>query len=148
MQLTEHFSLESLIASDTAARFGIDNYPTATAYENLKMLAASAEQVRVLLGNAPMIVSSGYRCLQLNSKIGSKPTSAHVSGLAIDFTCPSYGTPLAVCRAIAASGIPFDQVIHEFGSWCHFAIAHKGLAGRQQSLTIDKNGTRLGLEAV
>lgn len=144
MQLSEHFSLEEMIASDTAARAGIDNYPAARAYENLKLLAASAEKIRALLG-FPMHVSSGYRCAQLNSLVGSKPTSAHPDGLAMDFTCPQFGSPLDICKALASSDIAFDQVIHEFGAWCHFAIAHKGLIGRQDLLTIDKGGTRKGL---
>ncbi len=144
MQLSEHFTLEEFIASQDASRAGIDNYPTATAFENLKLLAESAELVRTLLGS-PMLITSGYRCAALNSLVGSKPTSAHTGGLAIDFHCPGFGTPLEICKAIAASDIPFDQVIHEFGSWCHFAIAHKGLIGRQDLLTIDKAGTRKGL---
>jgi zinc D-Ala-D-Ala carboxypeptidase len=146
MRLSDHFSLEEFIASDIAARSGIDNYPTARAYENLKMLAESAEAVRKVLGY-PMHISSGYRCPSLNSMVGSRPTSAHVDGLAIDFTCPEFGTPLQVCREIASSKIPFDQVIHEFGSWCHFAIVQRGLIGRRELLTIDKKGTRMGLEA-
>ncbi len=133
-----------MIASQDASRSGIDNYPPANAYENLRLLAQSAEQVRALLG-APMLITSGYRCAALNSLVGSKPTSAHTSGLAIDFHCPGFGTPLEICKAIAASDIPFDQVIHEFGAWCHFAITYKGLIGRKDLLTIDKSGTRKGL---
>lgn len=144
-QLSPHFTLEEMIASQDASRSGIDNYPTANAYENLKTLAQSAEQVRELLG-FPMLITSGYRCPALNSLVGSKPTSAHTSGLAIDFHCPGFGTPVEICKAIAASDIPFDQVIHEFGAWCHFAITYKGLIGRRDLLTINKTGTRKGLE--
>lgn len=151
MQLSPHFTLEEMIASQDASRSGIDNTPTTNAYENLKMLAQSAEQVRELLG-FPMLITSGYRCPALNSLVGSKPTSAHTSGLAIDFHCPGFGTPVEVCKAIAASDIPFDQVILEFynpengSGWCHFAITYKGLIGRRDLLTINKTGTRKGLE--
>ncbi len=144
MNLSAHFTLEEMIVSQDASRSGIDNYPPANAYENLKLLAQSAEQVRALLG-APMLITSGYRCAALNSLVGSKPTSAHTSGRAIDFHCPGFGTPLEICKAIADSDIPFDQIIHEFGSWCHFAITYKGLIGRRDLLTIDKSGTRKGL---
>jgi hypothetical protein len=144
MKLSDHFTLEEMIASQDASRASIDNNPPAYVYENLKMLAQSAEQVRTLLG-FPMLITSGYRCPALNSLVGSKPTSAHTSGLAIDFHCPEFGIPLEICKAIAASEIPFDQVIHEFGSWCHFAITYKGLMGRKDLLTIDKSGTRKGL---
>lgn len=144
-QLTPHFTLEEMITSSNAARLGIDNYPTALAYENLKMLATSGELARTLLG-FPIHVNSAYRSPALNAVTpGSSRTSAHIDGLAMDFICPGFGTPLEICMAIAASDIPFEQVIHEFGAWCHFAIAHKGLIGRRDLLTIDKNGIRKGL---
>lgn len=145
-QISPHFSLEELITSTNAARLGIDNHPAAVAYENLKRLATSGELVRTLLG-FPIHVNSAYRCPELNAATpGSSKTSAHMDGLAMDFICPGFGTPLQICQAISASDIPFDQVIYEFGAWCHFAIAHKGLIGRRDLLTIDKNGTRKGLE--
>lgn len=148
MQLSPHFTLEEMTASENAARLGIDNYPTAIAYENLKMLAVAAEQIRDLLGY-PMHVNSAYRSQRLNSLTpGSSKTSAHMDGLAMDFTCAGFGTPLEICRTLQASKLPFDQVIHEFNSWCHFAIAHRGLIGRRDVLTIDRNGTRKGLENI
>ncbi len=145
MKISKYFDLEELVASETAARNGIDNYPPPGPYENLKMLTAAADQIREMLG-FPIHVNSAYRCPQLNSLVGSRPTSAHVDGLAMDFTCSGFGPPEEVCRAILASTIPFDQLIFEFSSWTHFAIAHKGLVGRREVLTIDKKGTRKGLE--
>ena len=70
---------------------------------------------------------------------------SHPRGLAMDFTAPAFGTPLEVCRAIAASEIDFDQVIHEFGAWCHLGVAAPGEAGRRMVLTIDRAGERPGL---
>ncbi len=152
MQLSTNFSLEELVASDTAARSGIDNTPDADTLGRLRLLARALESVREVLDGKPIHVNSGYRSLALNAKVGSKSTSAHVSGLAADIVCPSFGRPIDVCRAIRDSQIPFDQVILEFydppksGGWCHFAIAHAGLVGRRECLTIDKNGARMGLE--
>lgn len=143
MKLSEHFTLAELTASDTAARRGIDNTPPAEVLPALRETAALLEQVRALLG-APITITSGYRCLELNRAIGSGDTSAHVRGRAADFTCRGFGTPLEVCRAIEASPIAFDQLIHEFGAWTHIAWA-AGAGGRRQVLTIDAGGTRLGL---
>ena len=146
MQLTTHFTLEELIASQNASRLGIDNYPGVAQIQNLKYLAESLELVRDLLGH-PIHVSSGFRSVELNANpaVGGQKTSAHMDGLAADIECHAFGTPLEICRAIAASEIPFDQIIREFDSWCHFAIPHKGLIGRRDLLTIDKAGTRQGL---
>ena len=148
MNLSPHFTLEELTASANAARLGIDNMPTPYALEHLKTLCVAMEQVRTLLGDRPIHVTSGYRSDELNRKTpGSSPTSAHVNGLAMDFICPSFGTPLDICKAIAASPILFDQVIYEYRSWVHFAIVPPKLIGRLDLLTIDRDGKRMGLDA-
>ena len=68
-----------------------------------------------------------------------------MSGLACDFTSPSFGTPLEVCNAIKPHlvALEVDQLIWEFATWCHLAIGGKV---RHQCLTIDSNGTRAGSE--
>ena len=121
MKLSDHFSLDEFTASDTATRLGIDNVPDAKTTENLRMLANTLEQVRHLLGDSALRISSGYRCLSLNRAIGSSDTSAHVHGYAADFTCPAFGTPLQVAKKIAESAIKFDQIIYE-GTWVHLSI--------------------------
>ena len=85
------------------------------------MLAATLEQIRSLLGNNFIRISSGYRSLALNRAIGSGDSSAHVLGYAVDFTCPKFGTPKEVANKIAESPIKFDQLIYE-GTWVHLSI--------------------------
>ena len=140
MQLSDHFSLEELVASELAARQGIDNTPSVEVENNLRVLAAGLERVRVVLAGAPIHVNSGYRCAALNAAVGGAANSAHVRGLAADIVCPGFGSPLDVCRAIAASGVPTDQIIHEFGAWCHVAFAALGGVPRGEFLTI-RHGT-------
>ena len=135
MQITEHFSLEELIASEVAARKGIDNTPSADIVANLRTLAAGLERVRVVL-DKPIHVTSGYRCPALNEEIGGAHDSMHMQGLAADILCPRFGGPLEVCRAIAAAGIVTDQIIHEFGRWTHVAFAAPGKQARNALLTI------------
>ena len=124
MKLSEHFSLDEFTASETATRKGIDNTPPPVVAEKLRMLAATLEQVRSLLGNNSIRISSGYRCLELNRAIGSGDLSAHVLGYAVDFTCPKFGTPKEVANKIAESPIKFDQLIYE-GTWVHLSIDPK-----------------------
>ena len=121
MKLSEHFSLDEFTASETATRKGIDNTPPPVVTEKLRMLAATLEQVRSLLGNNSIRISSGYRCLTLNRAIGSGDLSAHVLGYAVDFTCPGFGTPKEVANKIAESPIKFDQLIYE-GTWIHLSV--------------------------
>ena len=131
MRLSEHFSLDEFTASQTATRQGIDNTADAVVMENLRSLSALLEQVRELLGGNSIRISSGYRCVLLNRHIGSNDTSAHVRGYAADFTCPNFGTPIAIAKKIAESNLKFDQLIYE-GTWIHISCDPKN---RRQLLT-------------
>lgn len=142
MNLTPHFTLEEMTASQTAARLGLDNTPPPEMIAALKRTAQLLEEVRALLGGRPLLVSSGYRGPAVNRAVGGAPNSAHMLGCAADFSCPSFGSPLDICRKIAASDIAFDQVIHEFRAWVHIAWAP---VPRRMLLTIDGTGSRLGL---
>jgi hypothetical protein len=139
VKLSPHFSLEELTHSDTATRLGIDNTPTVEVIDNLTFLAEKLEDVRVLLGS-PMLISSGYRSYPLNDHLGSKRTSAHTRGMAVDFICPSFGNPQSVVEEIVKSDIEYDQVILEFDRWVHLAFAREN--PRKQSLIIDKKGVQ------
>ena len=130
MNLSPHFTLEELTQSDTAVRIGVDNScPPPGVLLNLERLAGLLEEVRALL-KVPMHINSGWRCPDLNRALGSKDTSAHVLGLAADFTAPQFGTPLEIAKAIAASGIQFDQLIQE-GTWVHIGLRKGSLRGEQ-----------------
>ena len=137
MQLSEHFNLNEFTISQTATRKGIDNTPPEPVIERLRMLAATLERVRGLLGNSPIRISSGYRSKELNRAIGSSDNSAHVLGYAVDFTCPIFGTPKEVANEIAKSAIKFDQIIYE-GTWIHLSVDPRN---RREVLTATfKNG--------
>jgi hypothetical protein len=143
MQLSPNFSLSQLVYSETAERNGIDNTPPPEVVPNLKRLAAGLEAVRKLLG-APLEISSGYRCAALNESVGGSSASQHVLGLAADFVCPGFGTPLEVAHAIQRSGLEFDQCILEYGRWVHVSFSD---APRGRTLTIydEKEGYIAGL---
>jgi zinc D-Ala-D-Ala carboxypeptidase len=143
-RLSEHFTLAELTVSETAARRGLDNTPPPSALGNLVRLAALLEAVRTQIGR-PVIVISGYRAPEVNRLVGGNTGSAHTAGRAADIISPAFGTPLQLARAIEASGLPFDQVIHEFGRWVHVSIAPEGAPPRRMALTIDLTGTRTGL---
>lgn len=146
MKLSQHFTLDEMTRSNTAIERSIRNVPNLRETANLQRLAATLEQIRATLGDVPILVSSGYRSSLLNAAVGGARSSAHLSGLAVDFTVPTFGPPLSVAQAIHAAGIQFDQLIHEYGRWVHLGLADG--QGRQQLLTIDNRGTRPGLHAV
>ena len=131
--LTEHFRLSEFITSATATRAGLGNTPQPWQRANLQRLAQWLEVLRLNLG-CPIVVLSGYRSPAVNKRVGGAPTSAHLRGLAVDFTAPGFGTPRQVCQRIVALGLPFDQLIYE-GTWVHLGLADPGAALRQQVLT-------------
>ncbi|TNC78251.1 peptidase M15 [Janthinobacterium lividum] len=120
MNLSPHFSLAELVASQVATRKGIDNTPSAAIVANLSRLAALLEQVRALVG-APIAISSGYRSPALNKAVGGAANSAHVLGLAADISTAKLA-PKALALLIQQSDIVFDQLIYE-GTWVHIGLS-------------------------
>ena len=89
---------------------------------NLTTLCETVLQpLRDIVGS-PLIISSGYRPIELNTRIGGSKTSAHVTGRAADFRVIGM-TPYGVCRTLRDEGMLYDQNIHEFGRWTHVGIA-------------------------
>ena len=142
MRLSPNFTLAELTVSETAARRGLDNSPPPEIIENLKRLADALQQVRRLLDNKAILISSGYRSHEVNAAVGGSARSDHCKGLAADFISPSYGSPDYIIKAIVASDIPYKQVIREFDRWVHFSIPDKDEAPRRQALIIDRSGAR------
>jgi uncharacterized protein YcbK (DUF882 family) len=141
--MTPHFTLEELTASETAERNGWDNTPNEQELANLQRLAEFLEDVKEALGGKPIMVNSAFRSKQVNDAVGSKDTSQHRLGCAVDIRVPQL-TPDEVVKTIIASGLPYDQVIREFDRWTHVSIPNTPeTAPRKQALIIDKTGTRL-----
>ncbi len=120
MNLSKNFTLEEFLVSQTAERNGIDMTPSEEVIENLRMLVIGCLQpLRDEAG--PIFISSGFRPLELNTKIGGSATSEHVNGNAADLKV-SRQTPFDTCELIVVMELPFDQVIHEFGRWVHLGV--------------------------
>jgi hypothetical protein len=142
MNLTPHFTLEELTASETAERNGWDNSPNDAELANLTRLADFLEQVRVVLGGKPVMINSAFRSKKVNDAVGSKDTSQHRIGCAADIRVPGM-SPDQVVKVVIASGIAYDQIIREFDSWTHISIANTdSTTARRQALIIDRTGTR------
>lgn len=121
MKLSKYFTLEEVVSSQTASRLDLDNTPPEDIKTNLALTCRLADEVRELLGK-PMLVSSGYRSPAVNAAVGGAARSAHMTGYALDFISPGFGTPEDVVRAVYRSKIDFDQIIME-GTWVHLSFA-------------------------
>ena len=148
MHLSPYFTLTELTKSQTAVRRGIRNVPNAGQINNLKRLAKGIlEPLREHFGR-PFSPSSGFRCQALNVAIGSKSTSQHTYGEAVDFELP--GIPNRDVAEWIRDHLDFDQLILEFynpevasSGWVHVSLKEKD--NRRQVLTINHNGVWAGL---
>lgn len=130
------FSIEELVASETADRMNLDNTPDSVTYEHLFELIDFLNMLRGWYGK-PMIVSSGYRCPELNRAVGGVRTSAHQIGYAADLVpkryCDFQEMVSSVIDFLERTKIPFDECIIEGAHgkrWLHVAL--KSIDGQQR----------------
>ena len=148
MNLSKDFRLDELIKSNIGTRLGIDNTPDAHVVKNLTALCKNVLQpVRDQFGST--IVSSGYRCAELNAAVGSSSNSQHKTGCAADFECAN-ASNLDVAHWISKN-LKFDQLILEFydasnprSGWVHCSYV-SDRPNRNQVLTINAHGVAQGL---
>jgi zinc D-Ala-D-Ala carboxypeptidase len=88
MNLTQNFTLSEMTKSETALRFGMDNTPTSSEIENLRILCENVLQpVRNYYGMG-VKVNSGFRHPLVNAKVNGSATSDHCKGFAADIEIP------------------------------------------------------------
>jgi len=148
LRLSRKFTLKEMIKSSTALRCEIDNTPNKREILNLTALCVSVLQpVRDVKGI--VTVNSGFRCIELNTKLGSKPSSSHVSGEAGDIEVP--GLDNYVLAMWIRDNLKFDQLILEHyeggvpnSGWVHVSYSTEN-KNRNQVLTLNHHGTFNGL---
>ena len=125
--ISRYFSLQEAVASHTAYVKGIPNVPTPYVEGTIIQTAGRMDRIREFLGH-PIIISSWFRCPELCLAIGSRITSQHTKGEAVDWICPGYGSVDMVAKALASRVVYFeiDQLILEKkgqNAWIHTSFA-------------------------
>lgn len=145
MQLSKHLSLAEVTRSESAKRNGISNEPTAEHLNNFKLLAEKVfEPIREHF-KVPIHISSGYRSLALNKKIGGSSSSQHCSGEAIDIDMDGTAITNAQVFNYIKDNLNFDQLIWEFGTasnpdWVHVSYESTGKQRKQVLKAIKQGG--------
>src|SRR5215471_674529 len=137
--LSPHFTVEEMIHSDTAEAMGIINAPNFDVLVQMVLLANNTlEGIRKLCGGNPVLISSGFRCGDLNEAVGGAENSAHLLGCAADFTIPACGSVADVIAVIEPflKDLQIDQLINEYGSWVHVGRATFGQTPRYESFAV------------
>lgn len=139
---SKYFNLQEMTYSHTAILNDIDNTPTEEHLENIKELMTFLDDMRESWGNA-IIVTSGYRCKELNEKIKGSKTSVHPLGLAADVK-PANNKMDEFKTFVKewAKDKDFDQILFEKnsqgGRWVHVGLKNKDGKQRKQVKDLSK----------
>lgn len=145
--ISRYFSILETVRSETAENLGIGNIPDDITSKTLITCAEYMDGIREFLGK-PVLVNSWYRSPPLCVAIGSKRTSQHTRGEAVDWSCPQYGSCEEIARALALRVRQFgiDQLILERG-WIHtsFAITPPRVPRREVLTLLASGGYATGI---
>lgn len=116
--ISKNFKYSEFEYSEIAEEWGIDNTIPEELKPRIKALVDNVLQpLRNVWGVMP--INSGYRCRELNEKVGSVESSQHRTGDACDVRCSN---PLKLAQLAKDMGLPFDQI----GLYANFVhISHK-----------------------
>lgn len=139
-KLSDNFKLKEFVYSKQAIANQIINIPNDIQINNIKLLAKFLMQpIRDYYG-LPVVISSGYRCEELNKIVRGAKNSQHLKGQACDFNVQGI-SPIVVCKALKQlkeqGKISYDQLILE-PSWVH--ISYNDMNNRGEELTKVKSG--------
>lgn len=130
----KYFTLEEFYRSATASKFGIINKPLAKkdideVEKNLNLLCDNILDPLREKMDAPIYVISGYRCMEMNRRLGGAKNSQHLVGKAADITMNTFPKNLLLADTLLSFELPFDQLILErtdantfHYSWLHVSF--------------------------
>lgn len=148
-KLTQNFTLEEMERSGKAQTYRIANKANKEQAANLKQLCQKVLQPLRNQINAPIVVTSGFRCTKLNERVGGVVNSQHLLGEAADIVGEKWvETPrlqqlmiLVQWAAWIMQHCMYDQVILEDDGitfWLHVSCKHDVKENRMQFRTIFK----------
>ena len=108
-----NFKYTDFLHSDKANELGIINLPPEELFENGMKLADKMQELRDMI-KLPIIISSGYRCKQVNTAVGGSKTSWHMKLLACDFNIKGL-QPHEGVNLIKRCGFKTDKIYVERG---------------------------------
>lgn len=151
--LTNNFSLQEMIKSETALRRDMDNTPHSDeVVQNLTVLCEQVLQPLRDAYNVGIKVNSGYRSPDVNAAVGGSRTSDHCKGQAADIEIP--GVANADLARYIADNFNFTQLILEFytqgipdSGWVHVSYDVNNLK-RQVMTAVKQNGRTVYLPGI
>lgn len=109
--LSPHFTLNQLVRSGTSLKYNIDNTPTAEQVKRLKQLSLHVlEPLRHAFG--ALRITSGFRSVALNERVGGVSHSQHLYGEAADIHLSSVEMGHKMLQYLKQH-VVFDQALLE-----------------------------------
>jgi hypothetical protein len=140
-KITSHFEWADVTHSEEAIEHGIDNRLPLDLIDTAINTARGMERVRGIV-DYPITVNSWYRCPTLNTLVGSKSTSQHLKGEAVDWVSHEAGTPVELCKLLIPyqDFLGYDQLILEH-TWIHISFPSNPTAiPKKQVLSLLESG--------
>ena len=140
IQLTPHFKLSEFENSSTARTRGINNKVPEHFIPSLRTLCTEVLEPLRAIVKEPIIISSGYRCPQLNAAVGGSKTSQHMKGEAADIYLDDM-KKLREWFSWLKERTDFDQLILERASktsnhwWIHVSCKPDSSLNRHQVIS-------------
>lgn len=147
LPMAPNFRYIDFVKSSTATRLGIVNVPNEQQWQSIERVAGNIIQpVRNQFG--PIIITSGFRCVELCLKIGSSPTSNHAKGEAVDFEPLNKNIPLIDVVEWIHRNLPYRELIAEFfpGGWIHAAFRLNKNVGQLKLKDSHHNYSRVSIQ--
>ena len=140
-RISKNFTLEEMTASRKAKLYGIKNKPNTQQICALCALVHHVLQpIRDYFGK-PVKISSGYRCYDLNKRVGGAECSQHMDGEAADIDIEGDLTKGKAIFYYIKINLEFDQLIWEHDKngvyWIHVSFRADG-RNRKQVLELLK----------
>lgn len=138
-----YFTLKELCKSNTAEARGVDNFPSFEVVAHLDELRKTILDPMREAWGGPLLCTSGYRSVLLNTAVHGVTNSAHLTGYAADLRpTDKRRTAKFILWAVGwleDNGIKFDQAIDEQVDgerWLHIAVRDNRGRQRRQNLVI------------
>ncbi len=143
-RISKYVTYAEVTKSNQATALKLANIPNAEQLNNLRLVCTKIfDPLREHFGK-PIGISSGFRSVELNAKIGGSKSSQHCQGKALDIDGDIFGgiSNKNIFEYIRKS-CTFDQLIWEFGTenhpdWVH--VSYNEGNNRKQVLRAVKIG--------
>ena len=135
-----YFSIDEMVRRAAAKNDGLDNRPSDDIKNKRTLFIEKVlDPIREDWGS-PIIISSGYRCPELNAKVGGAKTSGHLYGYCADLQVKGDLRKFScfVKDWMMKHKMDFDELLYESSggvTWLHFCWIGKD--GKQRMKCFD-----------